>query len=90
LWVFDTADSRERRGTEASEYGVGPCLTVVHESELSLVDLVTDEVRKVPVGEVDAATIDPTGTAVAFVRDRGLWVVDVDNTHERVLAESDG
>ena len=91
LWVFDPADGQERRVTPATAYSCGGAMVaVVNKSELSVVDLDSDDVKKLPVQEVEAAGIDPTGTTVAFVSGRGLRVIGCDGTAERALVEPDG
>ncbi|MEU0094167.1 prolyl oligopeptidase family serine peptidase [Kribbella sp. NPDC006257] len=89
LWAFDTADNQERRVAAAAQYRAGAdgIVTVLQDSELFVVDLPADEVRKLSEGKVETAAIDPTGHAVAFVRERALWVVDASGTNDRVLAE---
>lgn len=89
LWVFDPADSQERRVAAAAQYRAGrdEKAVVVEQSELFAVDLAADEVRQLAVGKVETAAIDPTGRVVAFVRERALWVVDATGTNERVLVE---
>ena len=91
LWVYDTTDRRERRVTAATAYpgGAGAKLSVLRRGELSVVDL-AGEVTRLPVTEVEDACIDPTGSVVAFVRERSLRLIDVDGKNVRALAEPDG
>jgi dipeptidyl-peptidase-4 len=91
LWAFDTADGQERRVAAAAQYRAGKDgkLVVLEQSELFMVDLAADEVRQLPVGKVDAAALDPTGRHVAFVRERGLAIVEASGAGERVLVEAE-
>ncbi|TCO26220.1 dipeptidyl-peptidase-4 [Kribbella steppae] len=88
LWAYDVQSKRERRVGPATSYHASESvLVVLRERDVFVADLVGELSDQLPIKEVAAAQVDPTGKTVAFVRDRALRVIGVDGSGEQVLAE---
>jgi dipeptidyl-peptidase-4 len=88
LWAYDVQSGRERRVGPATSYHASESkLVALRERDAFVADLVSGQFDQLPIKDVAAARVDPTGTTVAFVQDRTLSVIGTDGNGERVLAE---
>lgn len=88
LWAYDVRSGRERRVGPATSYHASDSAVVaLRERDAFVADLVDGSFDQLPIEQVAAARVDPTGKAVAFVRDRSLRVIGVDGSGERIVAE---
>ncbi len=88
LWAYDVRSGHERRVGPATSYHASESIVVaLRERDVFVADLADWLFDQLPIEQVAAARVDPTGKTVAFVRDRALRVIGVDGTGERVVAE---
>jgi dipeptidyl-peptidase 4 len=93
VWAYDTGDRTERRIGAADSYHAlrsKPLAVLVRESALWLADLDTGELERLAVPDAKDPRLDPSGTRLAYVRDRALRVVHIDGSNDRALLEPDG
>jgi dipeptidyl-peptidase 4 len=93
LWVYDVGDRAERRVGDADAYRLAASTTgtvLLHEGRPGWAELKTGETVRLPAEDVRDAWPDPSGTRVAYVRDRALRVVGTDGTDDRALLEPAG
>jgi dipeptidyl-peptidase-4 len=90
LWAYDVRSGRERRvGPATSYHASASVLIALRERDVFVADLVDGLFDQLPIEQVAAARVDPTGKTVAFVRDGVLRVIGVDGSGERIVAEDD-
>lgn len=81
-------------GGELANLSMAPAgdrVAYVESGQLKVVDVATNAVHALtrPGDVVSGVTFAPNGEQIAFVREPGIWVIDADGRHERLVMEGD-